>query len=125
MKPPVQGSQIAGVRLELEPPLRTAPDTMCMQRSPWAGALATRQPWSIPRGVNQWVRPVKELCFWVLECDGSSEEVELILEWTDVGLKGADRERETGGVERSLEGNVRLLGAPSPLPLTAGDTDGV
>lgn len=68
-----------------------------MQRSPWAGALATRQPWSIPRGVNQWVLPVMELCFWVLECDGSSEEVELIPEWTDVGLKGAERGRQVWG----------------------------
>ena len=43
--------------------------------------LATRQLWNIPWGVNQWVRPVKELCFWVLECDGYSEDVEFILVW--------------------------------------------
>ena len=46
-----------------------------------------------------------------------------------MGLRRADRERETGvGVERSSEGNEPgewLLGAPSALPLTAGDTDGV
>ena len=38
-------------------------------------------PLSTPQSHTQWVRPVKELCFWVLECDGSSEDVELILEW--------------------------------------------
>ena len=44
-----------------------------------------------------------------------------------MGLKGADRERETGVVvERSLEGNEpaeRLLGAPSALPLRVGDKE--
>ena len=71
-------------------------------------------------GVSPWVHLVKELCFWVPECGGPGEGVELISWRKTVGLKRGDGVRETGvGMERGLEGNEPggwLLSAPLLCP---------
>lgn len=121
LKPPVQGSQTGGVRGGLEPPLLTQRGALCVC-SPPAGPPGHQVVMEHPmggsgEGVSPWVHLVKELCFWVPECGGPSESVELISWRTDVGLKWGDiRVRETGvGMERGLEGNEPggcLLSAP-------------